>query len=187
MKHKKSKIIAVVLCLMIVILTVLRLLIDSITLAATIITIIWMIFKSFFLIISIFLGIFGIVMINRLPMEKYSLEENYRKISRYTSIGCAYDIIMFVVVAFIIIPPGEYGTGIEIFITMVVILFYAPPCFIASFRLKKRMKQLHASQHNVSWENKLNYNFLGRINSLRYSIFFKALFFLVGIIWVVEV
>ena len=43
MKHKKSKIIAVVFCLMIVILTILRFLIDSTTLAGTIITIIWMI------------------------------------------------------------------------------------------------------------------------------------------------
>ena len=178
MKHKKSKIIAVVLCLMIVILILLRFLIDGTTILA-------MFLKSLFLAVSIFWGIFGIVMINKLPMKKYSLEENYRKISLYTSIGCAYDIIMFVVVAFILIPPGEYGTGIEIFITMVVILFYAPACIIASFRLKKRMKQLHASQHNVSWENNLNYNFLNQI--VIPSIIFKALFFLVGIIWVVEV
>jgi len=135
-----------------------------------------MIFKSFFLVISIFLGIFGIVMINKLPMKKYSLDGNYWRVVIYSSIGCAYDVIMFVLLSFFLMPPGEYGTGIEIFITMIVILFYAPACLITSFRLKKRMKQLNDSKHNVS-----------QMNVLNISVFFKALFFLVGIIWVVEV
>ena len=81
-------------------------------------------------------------------------------------------------------PPGEYGTWIEIIITMVVMLFYAPTCFIAIFRLKKRMKQLHDSQHNVSRINEIEYIGISKI--IFYSVFFKILFFLVGIIWVVE-
>ncbi|MBE5929059.1 MAG: hypothetical protein E7267_06790 [Lachnospiraceae bacterium] len=144
-----------------------------------------MFLKSFLPAISILLGIFGIVMINKFPMKKYSLEENYRRITIYSSIGYAYDVIMFLFLGFFLMPPGEYGTWIEIIITMVVMLFYAPACLITSFRLKKRMKQLHDSQDNVSWENELNYNFLNRI--LISSIFFKAFFLLFGIIWVVEV
>ena len=135
-----------------------------------------MFLKSFLPAISILLGIFGIVMINKFPMKKYSLEENYRRITIYSSIGYAYDVIMFLFLGFFLMPPGEYGTWIEIIITMVVMLFYAPACLITSFRLKKRMKQLNDSKHNVS-----------QMNVLNISVFFKALFFLVGIIWVVEV
>lgn len=134
-----------------------------------------MVIKLICLAASIFLGLLGIIQLNRLPHKKYSLSSNYWRIVIFSSLGCFYDIIMFVVICRII-PEGEYGTGIEILAIIAVLLFYAPACVITSSLLKRRMKQFQDEKHNV-----------GRMSALNCSIIFKVMFIFIATIWMVEV
>ena len=131
--------------------------------------------KLIFLSISLILGILGITQLNRLPSEKYTRNGNYWRVVIFSSVGCFYDIIMFVVICRTI-PPGEYGTGIEILAMIAVLLFYTPACVITSKRLKQRMKAFQDPKHDVS-----------RMNCLNCSVLFKVMFIMVETIWLVEV
>ena len=134
-----------------------------------------MFLKLVCLIISVVLSVLGIVEINRVPIQKYSLHKNYWRVVFFSSIGCFYDIIMFIVLGKVI-PPGEYGTGLEIFAIIIVLILYAPACIITSCRLKRRMHQFNDVKHNVS-----------KMNALNCSIVFKIMFIMLETIWLVEV
>jgi hypothetical protein len=127
------------------------------------------------MVFSVAFGILGIVELNRIPNRKYSLHKNYWRIVIFSSMGCFYDIIMFVVLGQVI-PPGEYGTGIEIMAVIIVLILYAPACIITSIRLKRRMQQFNDTKHNVT-----------RMNALNCSIVFKVMFIMLETIWLVEV
>ena len=135
-----------------------------------------MFLKILCLTISILIGTLSIVELNRIPNNKYSLCGNYWRIVFFSSVGCFYDFIMFIVLWFFAIPPGEYGTGIEVMAIIAVLIIYAPACIITSIRLKRRMKHLTDSKYNVN-----------RINSLNCSIFFKVIFIFIVSIWINEV
>ncbi len=74
-----------------------------------------------------------------------------------------------------VIPPGDYGTGLELLGVLIVLLLYSPPCILTSYRLKQRMKD-YTKDYDVT-----------RTNALNCSIIFKVMFILVEVIWIVEV
>ena len=82
---------------------------------------------------------------------------------------------MFVVVARTI-PPGDYGTGIEILAAIGVLLIYAPACIVTGWKLKCRMKLYDETERDVT-----------TMNSLNKSIVFKVAFIMIVTIWLVEV
>lgn len=133
-----------------------------------------MYFKLLFLAVSIITGVLGIVKLNNLPSQQYSLKQNYWRIAIFSSLGAILDFAMFwIIVGFI--PPGDYGTGFELLAVFIVIILYSPPCIITSIRLKQRMKDYN-KEYDVT-----------KTNALNCSIVFKVMFILVEVIWIVEV
>ena len=130
--------------------------------------------KLICMLISIVLGILGITTLNRLPNKNKTPKENFWRIAVFSSIGCFYDMIMFVVIARVI-PPGEYGTGAEVIAMIVVLLGYMPACIITSKRLKSRMKEYENAKYDVN-----------KMNSLNCSVIFKVMFIMMEMIWLVE-
>jgi len=125
--------------------------------------------------ISFAIGIFGIIKLNILPSDKYTLNGTLWRIVIFSSISSLYDFIMIILVAFFLMPHGEYSADFGILTMLIILIVYAPACIITSFRLKKRMKKIEGSKYNIN-----------RINALNCSIFFKALFFFFGTIWFLE-
>lgn len=134
-----------------------------------------MLVKLLCMLFSVAFGILGIVELNRIPNRECSLREKYWRIVIFSSTGCFYDIIMFVVLGRVI-PPGEYGTGLEVMAMIIVLALYAPACIITSIRLKRLMQQFCDTKHNVT-----------RMNALNCSIVFKMMFIMLETIWLVEV
>ena len=125
--------------------------------------------------ISLGVGVLGFVELTRTPRKAYSLQKNYWRIAIFSCVGALYDIVMFVVLGKVI-PPGEYGTGIEIIAATAVLILYAPACIITSYRLKRRMHQYNNGDRDIS-----------RMNALNCSIVFKVMFVALATIWLVEV
>lgn len=134
-----------------------------------------MLIKLICLLISVALSILGIAKLNTLPNKKYTQKEHFRTIAVFSSIGCFYDIVMFIVIIQLI-PPGEYGTGVEVIAMIAVLMIYMPACLITSRRLKCRMKEFEDKKYDVN-----------RMNSLNCSVVFKIMFIIVETIWLVEV
>lgn len=133
-----------------------------------------MCFKLLFLVVSTLAGVLGIVKLNNLPRQQYSVRQNLWRIAIFSSLGAILDFVMFwIIVASI--PPGDYGTGLEWIAVFTVIMLYAPACIITSIRLKQRMKDYN-TEYDVT-----------RTNALNCSIIFKVMFILVEVIWIVEV
>ena len=130
-----------------------------------------MIIKTAFLIISIFIGIFGIVYLNTLPNTFLSSTQNYWRLSIFSNISSFFDIIMFWIIV-CSVPEGDYGTGLEVFLFILTIIFYGIPCIMTSFFLKKRMESFNNHSQNIN-----------RINGLNLSVIFKAMFMFVETIW----
>ncbi len=125
--------------------------------------------------ISIAISVLSVIDLNRIPYSKYSLRGNYWRIVFSSTVVCLIDIIMTVIILHNI-PDGEYGTGVEILAVIMILIIYAPICVITSIRLKKRMKKFNDEMHDVS-----------QMNALNCSIFFKAVFVLFEVIWLLEV
>lgn len=134
-----------------------------------------MLIKLLCLAVSIILGIVGIVGLCKTPNARFSLHQNYWRIVFFSTISSVYDIIMFVVVARTI-PPGDYGTGIEILAVIGVLLIYAPACIVTGWKLKCRMKLYDETERDIT-----------TMNSLNKSIVFKVAFIMIVTIWLVEV
>lgn len=130
--------------------------------------------KLLFLAVSIITGVLGIVKLYNLPSQQYSVKQNYWRIAIFSSLGAILDFTMFwIIICFI--PPGNYGTGLELLGMFIVIVLYSPPCILTSIRLKQRMKD-----YNKDYD-------VTKTNALNCSIVFKVMFILVEVIWIVEV
>jgi len=128
-----------------------------------------MFLKLLVLIMSAFLGFLGIVKVDHLPDDSLSIRDNYKRLAIYSSLGAFYDVIMFILIGFFALSPGNYGTVLVYISIVSVLLFYAPACVLVSIRTKKRFDKYRDSKYNAS-----------RINCLNCSIVFKVLFVLVA-------
>lgn len=133
-----------------------------------------MILKILFLAISLFNGVFSIVWLNKLPMDKYSPKGNYLRLSIYSNYGGILDFIMFCILL-LIVPSGEYDSAIGVIMFCLTFIVYGIPCVITSFRVNKRMRNYNNNAHNAR-----------RINGLNLTVLIKALFMLVEMIWLFE-
>ena len=91
-----------------------------------------------FTIISLFTAVFSIIKINNLPNRKFSIKGNYGRIAIYSSIGAVLDLLM-AVITIIFCGVGDFGTGIEFMMALIVMIVYTPICLISSHKLKRRM------------------------------------------------
>lgn len=131
-------------------------------------------FKVSFLIISLLTAVLGIVCVSNLPNDRLSRDGNYWRISIFSNLSSALDIVMFWIVVSLM-PDGEYGTGIEVIAFCAVLLFYGIPCVVCSCKLKRKIKRMGDDVFK-----------LNKINGLNVSVIIKAMFFLVETIWIVE-
>ena len=130
--------------------------------------------KFLFFAVSFFTAVLGVFSLNKLPLKKFSVKQNYLRISLFSTFGIGIDFVMFwIIVSFM--QPGEYGTGIEIVAFVLTVIFYGIPCVVTSFFLKKRLKKYNDNQYNIA-----------QISGLNISVLFKALFVFVWTIWTFE-
>ena len=127
----------------------------------------------FFICISSISAVIAICKIRCFPDNRISDKKNYYKISFYSSFGAFLDFIMTIFIT-MLVPEGEYGTGIELIVGVIVILAYGIPCVICSNKLRKRM--LTKKMRSPS-----------RINALNCSIILKFVFAIIITIFLVEV
>ena len=126
-----------------------------------------------FVIISFVVGYMSIFKTNQFPKDKFSEKKNYYLIGIYSSMGAFVDLLLTLIIS-VRIPYGEYGTGIEILVALIVLLIYGLPCIISSINLKKKMitKKMR-SPHGI--------------NALICSVFFKFVFAFIITIFICEV
>ena len=103
-------------------------------------------------------------------------KESYRKMVTYAIISILVDVILFwgVVLA---IPQGEYGTGIEILMVIILLLVYLPYTLIMCIRICRQMRE-YENIDDIK-------DFMWRY--IPVATLIKILFVLVETIWFIEV
>lgn len=127
--------------------------------------------KLIFLSLSFFIALLGIDKLNKLPDEINLSKKEYRKKSLCLYISCFYDIIMFYFLGSYL-SPLNLDVGFEFFLIVIIISIYAFLCYHTIYKLKHRIKGYEDNKY-----------LLLIIKVLKNTIFFKALFIFVEIVW----
>ena len=87
-------------------------------------------------IISITAGIVCLKKASKIP-----LKDNYKLLDRYSYGSQVVDLIL-IVLLFLLTPQGEYGNGVEIICTVLVVLGFTPFVIRCKYQVRKKIKMI---------------------------------------------
>jgi len=123
--------------------------------------------------ITTMLCLFAIVKFN--PTER-SVRKHVLILFTLYSLPSIVDITLFFVMVTSLIPPGDYGTGIELIVAIVNLIIFLPAHIVIGNNTYKKFKNFYPERKD-----------LRAIKSLWKAVIIKTIFILPMVIWVVEV
>ena len=92
-------------------------------------------------IISITAGIVCLKKASKIPYPELRLKDNYKLLDRYSYGSLVVDLIL-IVLLFLLTPQGEYGNGVEIICTVLVVLGFTPFVIRCKYQVRKKIKMI---------------------------------------------
>lgn len=119
--------------------------------------------------------------LKQLPSVQLTPAQNLKHIFKYETRGLFVDFLLFCIIL-CVVPEGD-GTGIEVFMALIVLVLYGSVLMIFSLCLQKRIKQYFSSvEHNIQSGS---FKYIDSVWPI--SIVVKLLFTMAITIWIVEV
>ena len=138
------------------------------------------ILKICFMVISVCSSICMFRLLKALPCATENHRQNLKKFARYGAISPLTDIALIVLTA-LTISPGEYGTGVELLLGLLVFISYLPIVIVNAVKLKKRFALYKRDRLALYDEEQTSHEAIRLQNSLiliYYSIPFKCILFM---------
>lgn len=92
-------------------------------------------------IISITAGVVCLKKASKIPYPELRIKDNYKLLDRYGYGSQVIDLIL-IVLLFLLTPHGEYGNGVEIICTVLVVLSFTPFVIRCKYQVRKKMKMI---------------------------------------------
>lgn len=145
--------------------------------------------KIIFLVISFGTTIVSIVNLKKLPDKRFSLEWNRRRMDVYETLSMIVDFILVIIVTRFFAHDTDYGTGIEVIMGLLVLVVLTPICIVTGLKYFRRKKE-YCLDNKEMMELKGIYGIGSHYGVDIYVIFtvlLKAVFVMVGTVWLIEV
>ena len=122
--------------------------------------------------LTTFICIFGIIKFNP---SKRTFVKTILLLTVLYSLPAVVDVALFLIMVTTLIPPGDYGTGIELIVAIINLIVFIPTYLLLGNKMHKKFKALYPERKD-----------LRALKHLWEAAIIKIVFVIPAVIWIVE-